>query len=134
MARASYIVVLSLLALASFSAPAGADEVKSAEEKATVAEATFVEPAAVPSLRAGASGATVMESLGTSPKKWDDVPTEAYGAHVALATLIGLPIVILFCMFLAKSMGGFYPNGVVCALVLMGFVYTMVKSPYSYFV
>jgi len=68
----------------------------------------------------------------TEEPKWETAPHAAKGARAGFAVLIGLPLVILFGMYTAKSKGGFYPNGVVCALVMIGFIYFMVKSPFAY--
>eukprot|EP00408_Alexandrium_pacificum_P020212 CAMPEP_0171185990 /NCGR_PEP_ID=MMETSP0790-20130122/16582_1 /TAXON_ID=2925 /ORGANISM="Alexandrium catenella, Strain OF101" /LENGTH=112 /DNA_ID=CAMNT_0011651021 /DNA_START=51 /DNA_END=386 /DNA_ORIENTATION=- len=112
MARVAQVIalVVSLASLVPAAAQVGAGK--------EVAEAAFASPAAPaaavsPSLRAG-GGATVLESMGTAPKRWADVKPAAAGGHVSLAILIFLPIVILFGMFVAKSMGGLYPNCVVC--------------------
>mmetsp|Transcript_8964 Transcript_8964/g.27868 ORF Transcript_8964/g.27868 Transcript_8964/m.27868 type:complete len:128 (-) Transcript_8964:87-470(-) len=61
-------------------------------------------------------------------------PYMAVGATPAFAAVVLIPIALIFMMVVAKRMGGFYPFGVVCFAILGLFVYTMAKSPYSYFV
>mmetsp|Transcript_55786 Transcript_55786/g.165901 ORF Transcript_55786/g.165901 Transcript_55786/m.165901 type:complete len:133 (+) Transcript_55786:93-491(+) len=131
MARVAQVGAAALAVLAGLAA-AAAGQTEVSQGSAADAKAAFAAPAApAPAASLRATAATVLEDLGTAPLR--PAPEMAYGARIAFAALIGLPLVLLFGMFVAKSMGGFYPNGVVCFLILLVFGYTMVKSPYSYF-
>mmetsp|Transcript_35767 Transcript_35767/g.102810 ORF Transcript_35767/g.102810 Transcript_35767/m.102810 type:complete len:132 (-) Transcript_35767:155-550(-) len=131
MARVALVSALALLALVAVTAEVEAEAVKesTADTKMAFASPMAAAPV-VGSLRATA--ATTLEDVGIQPQK--PAPVMALGARLNFGVLIGLPIVLLFGMYAAKTMGGFYPNAAVCFIVMLIFVYTMVKSPYSYFV